>query len=111
MQLLKTNEFPEMGVSHNPEIKKRVFIGNGRIPHLTNFSTATFKPGQSVEFHAHETMTEVFYVTNGDAIFLFKDKELPVTVGDCIIVDPGEMHAMRNAGLADVSWFYFGIAI
>jgi len=32
MKLVKTGDLPELGVSHDPNIKKKVFIPRGEIP-------------------------------------------------------------------------------
>ncbi len=53
------NELPEQPVSHNPEIKKKVMLKLGDLPHLTNFSQARFAPGQSAPAHAHQDMSEL----------------------------------------------------
>ena len=39
MKLVKHQELPELGVSHNPEIKKRTMISAGEIPQLMMFSS------------------------------------------------------------------------
>jgi quercetin dioxygenase-like cupin family protein len=56
---------PEESVSHNPEIKKKVMLRFGDLPHLTNFSQARFAPGQTAPAHAHQDMCEVFFVEAG----------------------------------------------
>ncbi len=110
MNIVHLQDIPEAGISHNPEIKKRVMIGNGAIPNLTTFAEATFKPGQSVELHAHATMHEVFFILSGKAVFHVNGKDIAVVPGDCITINAGEMHSQRNPHAVDVVWLYFGIA-
>ncbi|WP_339652913.1 hypothetical protein [uncultured Maribacter sp.] len=45
MKIVDWNRLPELGVSHNPEIKKRTLIGEDEIPQLMMYGTAVFKPG------------------------------------------------------------------
>jgi quercetin dioxygenase-like cupin family protein len=111
MKIIKTKEISGVGIAHNPEIMKKVFVENGEVPALTTFASATFKPGQSVEEHQHETMYEIFYITEGSARFTILDNATDVHAGDCIIIEPGEMHLMENPTDNDVTWLYFGIAI
>jgi len=111
MKLVKTNELPEIGTSHDEDIKKKVFLEKGFIPQLMTFSSATLKPGQSVESHKHDTMFEVFYVQSGRADFLVNDKKITLSAGDCITIEPGEMHSQNNPYNEDSVWLYFGIAI
>lgn len=110
MKIVDWNELPELGVSHNPEIKKRTLIGYNEIPQLMMYGTAVLKPGQEVEIHKHETMFEVFHIQSGKAIFTISDKAYEVGPGHCITIEPGELHAQRNPFNIDASWTYFGIA-
>ncbi|MBT3817446.1 MAG: cupin domain-containing protein [Candidatus Magasanikbacteria bacterium] len=111
MNLTQTKTLPEIGTSHNKNIKKKIIIEKGKIPNLTTFATATFKSGQSVETHTHETMYEVFYIESGKAEFVVDDKRFEVTAGDCITIEPGEKHSQSNPYDEDVVWIYFGVAV
>ena len=102
MKIVDWNELPDLGVSHNPDIKKRTLIGHNEIPQLMMYGTAVFKPGQEVEIHKHDTMFEVFTISG---------KEYEVGPGHCITIEPGELHSQRNPFDTDVTWTYFGIAI
>lgn len=66
------------------------------------FGEATFKPGQSVPTHCHETMTEVFYIQSGKAIFSIEGVDTEVVEGDCITINAKEMHAQSNPFDRDV---------
>ena len=110
MKIIKTETLPEVGVSYNEEIKKKVFIERGYVPQLMTFGSATFKPGQSVETHRHETMFEVFYIQEGKAEFIIEGKKLIVEPGDCITIELGEDHSQSNPYDESVTWLYFGVA-
>ncbi|TVZ16247.1 cupin domain-containing protein [Maribacter sp. MAR_2009_72] len=110
MKLVDWNTLPDLGVSHNPDIKKRTLIGKDEIPRLMMYGTATFKSGQRVELHKHDTMYEVFHIQSGKAIFTVSGKEYELGPGMCITIEPGEMHGQNNPFNEDVSWVYFGIA-
>ena len=110
MKITNIKNLPELGVTHNPEIKKKVLIGSNVIPQLMMFGEAVFTPGQSVDKHVHKSMYEVFYITSGKAMFHIKGKEFEVGVGDCITIEQGEEHFQYNPFKEDVRWLYFGIA-
>ena len=110
MKIIKTENLPLVGISHNPEILKKVFIEKGIISHLMNFGEATFKSGDAVDLHSHETMTEIFYITSGKAIFEIKGSMSEVEKGDCIIIEAGEKHLQKNISDSNVTWIYFGIS-
>jgi quercetin dioxygenase-like cupin family protein len=111
MKIVNSASVPEVGISHNPDIKKKVFITNGNIPKLTTFGSATFKPGQFVDTHKHDTMFEVFYIQTGRARFTINNQEVELNPGDCLTIEPGETHSQINPYDEDVTWLYFGVAV
>lgn len=110
MKLVHTKSLPNVGVSHDTAIKKKVFLEKGMVPNLMMFGSTTFKPGQSVEEHVHKTMYEVFYIQSGKADFIVNGKVFALKTGDCITIEEGEFHSMSNPYLEDTTWIYFGIA-
>ncbi len=70
---------PEESVSHNPEIKKKLMLCFGDLPHLTNFSQARFAPGQIAPAHAHQDMSEVFFVEAGSGVIQIDVDILPAS--------------------------------
>jgi len=109
MKLVHTNQIPEVGVSHNQDIKKKVILEKGFIPKLATFGMATFKPGQSVPAHKHDAAYEVFYVLSGKAEFIVNGEKIELTAGDCITIEPGETHPQSNPYEEDLTWLYFVI--
>ena len=110
MKIVDWNQLPELGVSHNPNIKKKTLIANGEIPQLKMFGTSVFKPGDEVEIHKHDSMFEVFLIQEGKAVFQVNGEKHLLSKGNCITIAPGELHAQSNPFDTDVSWIYFGIA-
>ncbi|MBR8828970.1 MAG: cupin domain-containing protein [Gomphosphaeria aponina SAG 52.96 = DSM 107014] len=102
-------EIPEQPVTHNPEIKKKVMLSPGELPHLTNFSQARFSPGQVAPGHFHDNMYEVFFVEAGEGIIRVDGQDYPVKKGSCIAVEPGEFHEVINSGDTDLILTYFGL--
>ncbi|MEO1673145.1 MAG: cupin domain-containing protein, partial [Cyanobacteria bacterium J06631_2] len=84
MKITNLNHLPQKQVSHNPEITKKVMLSNQEIPHLTNFSQATFAPGQIAAAHAHQDMYEVFFVSSGQGIMRIDGKDHELVPGVCI---------------------------
>jgi mannose-6-phosphate isomerase-like protein (cupin superfamily) len=111
MKFIKAADVEETGVSHNPDIKKKVFLANGFIPNITTFGQATFTPGQSVDIHAHETMYEVFYILEGKASFVINGEEVIAEKDSCVVIEPKEPHSQSNPFNENVTWVYYGVAI
>lgn len=110
MKLLNIANIPEEGVSHNPEIKKRVILTKGQVPHLMMYGQAKLLPGQVVSEHAHETMDEVFTILAGKSVFVVNGEEHELKAGDTILIEHSEPHSQTNPFDEPVTWYYFGVA-
>lgn len=111
MKLTNLSQLPPQQVSHNPEIKKKVMLAFGDLPHLTNFSQAVFAPQKIASKHCHQDMNEVFFVQSGTGIIRVNEREFNLTPGSCIAVEAGEYHEIINTGKTDLILTYFGIKI
>ncbi len=109
MKITNLQDLPLKSVSHNPEIKKKVMLSMGDLPHLTNFSQASFAPGQISAAHFHQDMCEVFFVTAGEGIIKIGNRLLNLTPGVCVAVEVGEVHEITNTGSKELILTYFGI--
>lgn len=59
---------------------------------------ATVPPGAMTRLHRHRTSEEIYHVTFGVGVALVGEQEIPVVVGDSVIIPPGTPHRIRNAG-------------
>jgi mannose-6-phosphate isomerase-like protein (cupin superfamily) len=109
MKICSTVDLHETTISHNPKITKKVFISNGEIESITNFSRATFPPGEKASAHSHGDMTEVFYIETGQGSITVNEQKLSIKAGTCITVEPNETHELENTGSTDLVVFYFGV--
>ncbi|WP_439132625.1 cupin domain-containing protein [Polaribacter sp.] len=110
MKKTNSKDINKTKANHQGNIFKKVLIEKGEIPNLMMFSTATFKPNQKVEMHKHDTMYEVFFIQSGQAEFIINNIKIIAKPGDCITIEPGELHSQSNPFKDDVTWLYFGIA-
>lgn len=109
MKRVNLSELADQGVSHNAAIRKKVMLHPGELPHLTNFSQATFAPGQVAPGHAHDGMHEVFFVSAGTGTMTVNGVEQVLSPGVCIWVEPGDVHEVANTGIQPLVLTYFGI--
>lgn len=110
MKRVQLSELKDQGVSHNAAIRKKVMVQPGDIPHLTNFSQATFAPGQVAPAHAHSDMHEVFFVLAGTGLMTVNGTDQSLSPGVCILVEPSDVHEVKNIGEELLVLIYFGIA-
>lgn len=59
-----------------------------------------FEPGQAHALHAHQGMDKVYYVLEGEGVFLLDGAELAMRAGDMIVAPEGVPHGVRNTGRA-----------
>lgn len=111
MKYKSLDQIPVTGVSHNPEIIKKVLIENGEIPHITQLARVTFKPGQMANSHEHQDMYEIFNIESGSGKILINSNEYPLKTGDCFIVEPNEKHEIENSSQEDLIITILGIKI
>ena len=109
MKITNLSNLPPQSVSHNPEITKKVMLSKGDLPHLTNFSQATFAPGQIAIAHYHRDMSEVFFVNAGLGVMRIDQQEYDLVPGVCVSVETGEVHEIINTGTENLILTYFGI--
>ncbi|MDD4275142.1 MAG: cupin domain-containing protein [Desulfobacter postgatei] len=109
MKFIDVNQMKCESVSHDIDIKKKVILKNGLIPHLTNFSQSLLKPLQTTTVHKHKDMYEVFYVLSGIGSIVVNGEEFSIQKGSCIAVFPGESHSIMNNGNMDLVLNYFGL--
>lgn len=57
-----------------------------------------FEPGQEHALHAHAGMDKMYYVVEGQGLFLLADRELPMQAGDLLVAPDGVPHGIRNPG-------------
>ena len=57
-----------------------------------------FEPGQSHELHSHAGMDKMYYVVEGEGLFLLDDRQLPMQAGDVLVAPDGVPHGVRNTG-------------
>ncbi len=111
MKLIKLNNLPEQGVSHNARIRKRELIAHGELGPITTFSRAVFPPGEKVDSHLHNDMAEVFWVESGCGEIRINDVAYVFARGTAVLVEPGDVHEIINTGADDLVVNYFGVLV
>jgi len=55
-----------------------------------------FEPGHAHALHAHAGMDKLYYVVEGEGVFLLEGSELPMRAGDALVAPEGVPHGIRN---------------
>lgn len=109
MKLIKGSAIKLTPTSH-PGILKKLLLMNGSVPGVTNLSQAEIAPGQSIDEHTHETMTEIFYVLQGEIQFYKGEEQIIAQTGDAVVIPPQTPHSLFNGYPEPCQLLYFGIA-
>jgi mannose-6-phosphate isomerase-like protein (cupin superfamily) len=96
----------------NPGVLKRVIathndLISGQIM-MVNWSRL---PGDSsFQRHYHEDMQEVFVLINGHIQMTIDAESVEMKFGDTVIVEPREIHQMKNLLDSDAEYVVFGVS-
>ena len=116
MKIIRESELVFTPASHenpdDPGCLKKVLaskfdLQEGRIQML-NWSK--LPAGKSFQAHYHEDMQEVFVMVSGQAEMTVSDISYDLGRGDCLIVEPTEIHSMTNPTEVDAYYLVFGIS-
>jgi len=84
----------------------RTFYGlDGFETTVTHFVVRETTPATPFGPHAH-AQTELWYIAEGQALFLSGGSETPVSAGDLITIEPHLDHGLRTEG--HVTWICLG---
>ncbi len=90
--------------------EKFVFFNNNELQSpITQIAMGILKSGETIPFHLHESMEEVFYILSGNGTFYIGDKMIEVEKNSCIRIPSGHLHSI-NAKI-ELQFYYFGVAI
>lgn len=116
MQIVRGSEIEFIPASHedpkNPGVLKRVLatkndLIRGQVQ-MVNWSRlpidSAFQP------HYHEDMQEVFVMLNGEVCMTVEGTEHKLVGGDAILIEPREIHQMKNLCNDAVEYVVFGIS-
>lgn len=109
MKIADLKTLQEESSTHNPLIKKHVFIRKGTIPSLMQFAQCALASGQSVEAHSHESMYEIFYIEKGRGRMIVNGKPIALRPGVCVTVEPKETHVLTNTGTTNLEFLVLSL--
>ena len=95
----------------SPGVLKKVLLEKadlqpGRIQ-MVNW--ASLHAGKEFARHYHEDMQEIFILVQGEAESTVGTETATLGRGDAVVIDPREVHQMRNAGTETAEYLAIGI--
>ena len=92
-------------VTHDPELEKTVLVED-RVSCMAGLSHIALVPGNTARAHSHSDAHEVFYCIEGSVDFGVGDSEVRLSAGDCLVVEPGEVHSIKRV-IEETRLLYF----
>lgn len=72
--------------------------GNISSPIIMFLSRTENETPTLMNLHTHDFI-EIFYILDGEGLFITPEKQFPIKSNDLIVVDPGQLHTERSLGL------------
>jgi mannose-6-phosphate isomerase-like protein (cupin superfamily) len=96
----------------NPGVWKKVLFEKADIQagHVQMVNWAKLPAGNRFAPHYHEDMQEIFVILQGTVEVTVGRETVVLGRGDSILVDPHEVHQMRNPGPEEVEYLAVGIS-
>ena len=111
MKKIKSTSMKEVGVTNNPNVKKRMMITAEDFGNIMSFGRAIFTPNQSASAHVHPDMKEVFFILPGNGVFHTKTENIKVEKDDFISISAGETHWQSNPFEESLDLLFFGVKV
>jgi len=95
-----------------PGVLKRVIATRDAFQqgHVQMLNWAVLPGHSSFQRHFHQDMQEVFILLSGEVEMRVATECRVLRPGDTVIVDPGEIHQMRNLQAGEAQYLVFGIS-
>ncbi len=85
-------------LAHNQVIRKALIRVGDCQSKLQTVNDAYLLPGVSFDLHIHKDSEEVYYFLEGKGEMKVNNKKFSVFSGDCILIEAGENHGLKNTG-------------
>jgi mannose-6-phosphate isomerase-like protein (cupin superfamily) len=95
----------------SPGVLKKVLLEKAdlRPGRIQMINWASLGPGKQFARHYHEDMQEIFILVAGEAEVTVAAETATLGRGDAVVIDPREVHQMRNAGTETAEYLAIGI--
>jgi mannose-6-phosphate isomerase-like protein (cupin superfamily) len=96
----------------SPGVLKRVLAGREdfQAGHVQMLNWAVLPGLSSFQPHYHEDMQEIFVIISGSVEMTVSGESRRLNSGDAVLVDPEEIHVMRNLLETEAEYLVFGVS-
>ena len=110
---LATRSFVPAGHENplSPGVLKKVLLEKAdlQLGRIQMVNWARLGVGKEFARHYHEDMQEIFVIVQGEAEITVGTQTDTLIRGDAVVIDPHEVHQMRNVGTEAVEYLAIGV--
>ncbi len=116
MHVVKLAELPKIPASHEqsnqPGVWKQVLLTKANIQpgQMQMLNWATLPGGSSFQPHYHQDMQEIFLILRGQVQMTVGEQKIVLSDGDCVVIEPCEVHQMTNLNDQEAQYIVLGIS-
>jgi mannose-6-phosphate isomerase-like protein (cupin superfamily) len=116
MKIFRLKDLEWTPASHenpeSPSVWKKVLLQKadlleGRVQ-MVNW--CRMEPEKAFRAHYHEDLEEIFIILKGQGKILVDGEEAEMGKGEAVVIPPGIVHEMKNAGGEDLEYLAVGIS-
>lgn len=100
--LRKIKDIIPESTSHGVGLKKVLLSNNETDSPVTQIAITTLEEGENVEIHSHPSMTEHFFILDGECIFNILENHVTCGGGTYVLIPCGTPHGIRVLKLATI---------
>lgn len=95
MRKINVSDLPTTQAHNKVSRKALVKVGDMKSS-IQTVNDALLKPEEGFEPHRHIDGEEIYYFLEGSGIMQIEGNDFDVKYGDCIIIEVGESHGLKN---------------
>jgi mannose-6-phosphate isomerase-like protein (cupin superfamily) len=101
MEIIKSKDCTKFVARDNAIVREIVSHRNSSVKHQS-LAEVTIPPDTSINEHYHIKTEELYYIIAGIGKMFIEGEEQIVSIGDAVIILPGQRHKINNQGETDL---------
>lgn len=116
MYVVRLCETPKIPASHenasHPGVWNQVLLTKANVQpgQMQMLNWATLPGSASFQPHYHEDMQEIFLILHGQVQMRVDHQIVELSDGDCVVIQPREVHQMTNLSSQEAEYIVLGIS-
>jgi mannose-6-phosphate isomerase-like protein (cupin superfamily) len=101
MEIVKITDCSKFIAQDNAIVQEIVSHRNSSVKNQS-LAKVIIQPGNSVLEHYHKKTEELYHIIKGEGTMYIEDEKRIISVGDTVVILPGQKHKIKNHNDADL---------